>query len=403
MIPRHRAVVTGIGVLAANGIGIDAFWNSLYAGDSGIDKITLFDTQLFKTKIGGEIKGFDITHYMSDSPKLKKLARHSQYGLVAAQMAIEDAGLKIHELQKNNSLPVILGVSISGLDICEAQIQRLHHNGPRIVSPVVGEIPPQSVANAIHHHLGIGAYSQTISTVCSAGMDAVSMATDLIKSGKSDIVLTGASEAALTPFLLATFSKNKMLSTQNETPQKASKPFDKNRDGGLLADAAGMLIIESFEHAKARGAEMYFEVKSSALVYDQPNDKTATSLQGAMQKAIDNAGYYPSQINHISAHGPSDRTIDKMETDMIKKVMNEHAPCLPVTSIKGATGNPFSAAGILQIIASALCIKNQIILPTINLETKDPECDLDYVSEGPRRATIKKFTDQLSWNWWSKF
>ena len=386
----NRAVVTGVGILAPNGVGAEVFWETLCAKQSGIGSITSFDSSEYSTRIAGEIKHFDPREYINGGFNPKRLARHSQLGLVATQMAIQDAKLDKSMLEEIAPVPIVTGVGISALDIIEQQVNVLNSGGPRRVGPVVGSIAPQAVASAISSYVGVSTVNQTISTACTAGLDAVGVAVAMVKSGRADLVIAGAADAGVTPFLLATFCTSRLLSKRNEDPLRASRPFDLHRDGGLLAEGAGMLIIENMEHALGRGATPYMEISGMGSMSDPADSQPAAGLKQSMTAAMSNAGCRPEHIDHISAHGPSDPLLDRVETAMIKETFGEQAYNIPVTSIKGATGNPFAAAGVFQLVASALTVSKGIIPPTANLESPDPDCDLDYVPDEARRVTVNK-------------
>lgn len=378
MIGRNRVVITGIGVLAANGAGKEAFWSSLLAGESGIGPITLFDASELPGVVAGEIKNFQPTQYIDKSLKPNRFARFTQLALSATNLAIEDAGV-LHELS-GKTIPVCLGVSTSATDIIETQVLRIENKGARSASPFTAIASlPQAGAGSIAAMLGIQTQTITISTGCPAGLDAVAHAYHHIQSGKSEIALAGGADAPITKLTIATFSAANMIPKDCKEPSRISRPFDARREGGVISEGACVLVLESLEHALARGARTYLEISGYGYSGDCPPENPGSGLETSMRMAIDNAGLMPSQINYVSAHGPSDVHFDLTETNMIKKVFASHAYNMPINSIKGVTGNPLAAAGPMQIASCALAMRNGIVPPTANYQFPDPFCDLDYI------------------------
>jgi len=387
---QNRVVVTGLGALAANGIGKDAFWDSLIKRESGIDKITLFDASGYSSQIAGEVRGFDFGNYTRTGFKVKRLARHTQLAIAATSLAIQDAHLDKSAMDKVAPIPVIVGISGSSVEVIENNTERLNRLGPKRVSPHgVSSCQPHAVAGAVAQVLKTDTTLTTIATACPAGLDAVQKAVMEIRHGKAELVVACGSDAPITPLTVASFGMMGMLPSDIEHPQQASRPFDRDRQGGILAEGAGVIILESLEHAIARGAKPVLEIMGYGSVNDRPEEESGTGLLEAMKQALANSCFLPRDIDYISAHGPSDPVIDRVETEMIKRVWGDAAYHIPVSSIKGVTGNPLAAAGVLQTITCAIAMEKGIIPPTANYENADPACDLDYVPKA-RRGRIRR-------------
>lgn len=385
---RTRVVVTGLGVVAANGIGIDAFWKTLLSKRSGIGPITLFDASDLKSRIAGEVKSFDPSKYLNSSIKTKRMARHTQFAVVATHLALQDAQFNPQEHDFSVPLPIYLGVSTSSMQMIESGTEQLSKSGPRAVSPhVVPASPPQATASAIADMLNVPAQTTTISTACPAGLDAIAAATQFIQSGRSQVALAGGADSPLTRLSSAVFSAIGLISTQNDEPEKASRPFSKE-NSGVIAEGSGMVFLESLEHAVARGAKPYFEITGYASCMDHSREEPGSGLENTMRMALANAGKRVEEVDYICAHGAGYVLGDRTETKTIKKVFSDLAYRIPVSSIKGVTGNPLAAAGPFQIVASGLAIKKGFIPPTTNCDEPDELCDLDYVAEGSRRADL---------------
>ncbi|WP_372794563.1 beta-ketoacyl synthase [Pontiella sp.] len=379
-------MVTGIGVLAANGIGKDAFWNSLLEGRSGIGRVTLFDASDMPDAVAGEVSDFNPEDFIDKSFKPKRMARFTQLAMAAAQMAIQDADA-MQEL-KTAPIPVCLGVSTSATEVIETQVLRIESKGIRHASPLTAITSlPQAGAGTIAALLGIKAETLTVSTGCPAGLDAIALATDAIASGKRDIAIAGGADAPITKLTLATFNAARMIPAGQTHPEKASKPFDQNRAGGVIAEGACVLILENLDAALARGATPLLEICGYGYSGDLSSEAPGTGLLASMEDALSNSGLLPQQIDYISAHGPSDKHLDYIETECIKKLLKKYAYAIPVSSIKGVTGNPLAAAGPMQVSACAMAFRHGIIPPTANYRTPDPMCDLDYVP-APRHSDI---------------
>jgi 3-oxoacyl-(acyl-carrier-protein) synthase len=386
---RPQVVVTGVGLLAPNGNCKQAFWQSLLERRSGIGPITLFDASELKCRVAGEIKNFDAANLIGVPIKIKRYARHTLFAIAAARMALEDAGLIPINGEFEHPVPIAMGVSSSAFDLIETGMTQMLARGSAAVSPfVVNASPPQAATSAIGEVLGIPAEGLTVSTGCPSGLDAVSAAVDMIRSDRTDLALAGGADAPITPLAFATFVAASLASTSNLSPERTSRPYDRDRDTGVISEGAGVLVLEGKEAALARGADPYIEIIGYATNMDRKGDEAGTGLEDTMLAALANAGHRAEDIDWICGHGPGHPVLDRVETAMIKKVFGKRAYELPVSSIKGATGNPLAAAGPLQLATCALAVHSGIIPPTTNLENPDPACDLDYVAEGPRHAEV---------------
>ncbi|TCS79221.1 beta-ketoacyl-ACP synthase II [Tepidibacillus fermentans] len=389
---KNRVVVTGLGVISPVGNHLNEFWNALLEGKSGIDYITQFDTTEFPVKIAGEVKNFNPEDWV-DKKEAKRMDRFTLFAIAAAKMALADSGLEINE---NNAdrIGVYIGSGIGGLKTIEEQHKVLLDKGPKRISPF---FIPMLISNMASGQVSIllgakGPNSAPVSA-CATGTHAIGDAFEIIRRGDANVMIAGGTEATITPLAVAGFSSMKALSTRNEEPQKASRPFDKDRDGFVMSEGAGVLILESLEHAKKRGAKIYAEVIGYGATGDAyhltspaPNGEGAAK---AMKMAIQKAGIQPEDVDYINAHGTSTELNDKFETMAIKTTFGDHAYRLAVSSTKSVTGHLLGAAGAVEGIIIALALKNGEIPPTINLEAKDPECDLDYVPNQFRKQNIR--------------
>jgi 3-oxoacyl-[acyl-carrier-protein] synthase II len=385
---RNRVVVTGMGVLAPNGIGLEAFWSSLVAGRSGIGPITLFDAAEFKSRIAGEVKGFNPAEYIDVKYKPRRMARHTQLAFAALKMALKDAQFDPGSRSITHPIPVMLGVSTTAMEILEGGWQDLNRRGPGAVSPGVCDCQPQAVTQILALALGISARATTISSACPSGLDAIASASAMIRTGEADIAVAGGTDAPITPLAMASFTTAGLSSTRNADPERASRPFDRERDSGVISEGAGIVILEEYENAVARGVTPYLEIVGYATQGDDFASGEVFGLGQTMRGALDTAGMGVEDIDYICAYGPGHPALDIVETDMIKRVFGRRANSVPISSIKGCTGNPLSAAGPMQLITCGLAIRHGIIPPTANYEVPDPRCDLDYVPRHFRRRTI---------------
>ncbi|MEI7901647.1 MAG: beta-ketoacyl-[acyl-carrier-protein] synthase family protein [bacterium] len=376
----RRVVVTGIGVLAANGIGVESFWRTITEGRSGVGLITLFDASKLPNRIAAEVTGFDPGIHLPAGVKWKRMARHTQFALAALDMAVTDAALGGTVAKSVHPVSVTMGVSTSAIEVVEVAAHSVWQGESDWVRPwVVWATQPHSVSATLAEHLGTRVAFQTVATACKAGSDAVLAAAAAIRTGRADIAIAGGADAPITSSTCAAFSASKLLSGRNEDPQHASRPFDRDRDGGVLGEGAGVVVLESLAHARARGAHIWLEICGGASHSDAFGTSAADGLGVCMTLALANARLSGDAIDYVCAHGPSDPVIDRVETAMIRNTFGRHAYRIPVSSIKGVTGNPLAATGPMELIACALAMRDDLIPPTANYTTPDPACDLDYV------------------------
>jgi len=377
----RRPVVTGIGVVAANGIGVADFWRTLVEGQSAVGPITLFDASKFPNRIAAEVKGFDPDRCLASTVKWKRLPRQTLFALAALDMALADAGLADGNLMKAvRPVHVLMGVSTSAIEVLEEAGLSLFNGHPKWVRPwVLWASQPHCAAATIAEYLGVRVAFHTIATACKAGADALLAAADVIRTGRADIAVAGGADASICATTCAAFSSRQLQSGRNDDPQHASRPFDRDRDGGVLGEGAGIVVLESLAHARARGAHIWLEVCGGASHADAFGSPAADGMGTCMELALANARLSGDAIGYVCAHGPSDPVIDRVETAMIRNTLGRHAYRIPVSSIKGVTGNPLAAAGPMELIACALAMRDDLIPPTANYTTPDPACDLDYV------------------------
>jgi 3-oxoacyl-[acyl-carrier-protein] synthase II len=386
---RNRVVITGIGIVAPNGIGHKAFWHSLLSGRSGVGPITLFDASDLKSRIAGEVKDFDPNDFIEPELKPKRMARHTQFAYAATMMALEDAGLQITDADFPSPTPVVVGVSTSAMDIIERSISNFQERGMNGMSPTaVGALTPQAAANVIADRIGIRAHAATVSSACPSGLDAIALAVGMIRSGAAELAIAGGADAPITKHTFAAFVATGLSSCRNSEPEKASRPFDVDRDSGVISEGAGMFILENLERAEARGAHIYLEIEGYARHRDEVPEMPGAALFDSMTLALANAGCSPDDVDYISAYGPGHPVLDAAEVRCIKQVFGERAYSIPVSSIKGVTGNPLAAGGPFQVAACALAARDQIVPPTTNYEVGDPDCDLDFVPARPRKTKV---------------
>lgn len=387
---KKRVVVTGLGALSPLGNDVDTSWNNAINGVSGIGPITRVDAEEYPAKVAAELKDFNVEDYM-DKKEARKMDRFTQYAVAAAKMAVEDADLNITD-EIAPRVGVWVGSGIGGLETLESQFEIFLTKGPRRVSPFfVPMMIPDMATGQISIALGAKGVNSCTVTACATGTNSIGDAFKVIQRGDADVMVTGGTEAPLTRMSFAGFSANKALST-NPDPKTASRPFDKNRDGFVMGEGAGIIVLEELEHALARGAKIYGEIVGYGSTGDAYHI-TAPAQDGeggarAMQEAIKDAGIAPEEIDYINAHGTSTYYNDKYETMAIKTVFGEHAHKLAVSSTKSMTGHLLGAAGGIEAIFSILAIKEGVIPPTINIQTPDEECDLDYVPDEARRQEL---------------
>lgn len=385
-----RVVITGLGALSPLGNDVKTSWNNAINGVSGVGPITRVNADEYPAKVAAELKDFKIEDYM-DKKEARKMDRFTQYAVVSAKMAVEDAGLDINESNADR-IGVWVGSGIGGLETLEQQFETFLTKGPRRVGPFfVPMMIPDMATGQISISLGAKGVNSCTVTACATGTNSIGDAFKVIQRGDADVMISGGTEAPLTRMSFAGFSANKALST-NPDPKTASRPFDKNRDGFVMGEGAGIVVLEELEHALNRGATIYAEVVGYGSTGDAYHI-TAPAPNGeggvrAMKEAIKDAGLSPVDIDYINAHGTSTPYNDKFETIAIKEVFGEHAYKLAVSSTKSMTGHLLGAAGGIEAIFSVLAIKEGIIPPTINIETPDEDCDLDYVPDQARRQDV---------------
>ncbi len=381
----RRAVVTGIGVVAANGIGVTDFWRTLTEGVSGVGPITLFDASKFPNRIAAEVKGFDPQHLFPATVKWKRMGRHTQFALAALDMALADAALGPALSASPRPVSVAIGVSTSAIEVVQGVAYIVQDGDSGRVRPgMVWASQPHAVATTLAEHLGSRVTFETLATACKAGADAVLAAANAIHSGRAEIAVAGGTDASITATTCGAFCASRLLSVRNDDPPRASRPFDRDRDGGVLGEGAGILVLESLAHARARGARIWLEVCGGASHPDAFGTQAGDGLGACMTLALANARLGSDRIDYVCAHGPSDPVIDRVETARIRDTFGRRAYRMPVSSIKGVTGNPLAAAGPMELIACALAMRDDLIPPTANYTTPDPACDLDYVPQARR-------------------
>jgi 3-oxoacyl-[acyl-carrier-protein] synthase II len=385
---RNRVVITGMGILAPNGIGNEPFWESLLAGRSGIGPITLFDASDLKSRIAGEVKNFDPLDYIEAELKPKRMARHTQFAYAATMMALEDAGLA-DSPDIPSPLPIIIGVSMNAMDVIESAFYSTSRNGPNRMAPTTAAASiPSAPASVVADRIGDWASATTVSSACTSGIDAIADAFSLIRSGDVDLAIAGGTDAPITPLVMGSFIASGLSSCRNAEPEKASRPFDIERDSGVISEGACVMVLENLERAEARGARSYLEITSYAKRRDLNASEPGSGLEYSMQLALTNGAIPASEIDYVSAYGPGHPELDSAELRVLKNVFGKLLQQIPVSSIKGVTGNPLSAAGPFQLASCALAIRDQLIPPTTNCEIPDDACDFDLVRFRPRRAKV---------------
>jgi len=391
---KRKVVITGLGLVTPVGIGVTNSWKSIIEGQSGISNITNFDTNSFESSfsstIAGEVKDFDPKAYLN--PKdARRMDTFIQYGLVAAFEAFNDSGLEVNETNAER-IGTSIGSGIGGVNLIEQQAESLRVGGPRKISPffVPGTII-NMVAGNLSIALGLKGPNISIVTACTSGTHSIGDASRMIEYGDADVMVAGGAEAAITPLTVAGFCSAKALSSRNDDPKTASRPWDTDRDGFVIGEGAGVMILEEMEHAKKRGAKIYCELSGYGMSADAFHI-TAPTVDGpkrSMLTAIKNAGINADDINYINAHGTSTPLGDLNETNAIKETFNEHAKKLVVNSTKSMTGHLLGGAGGIESVFTALAIHHQISPPTINIFNQDPQCDLDYCANEARELDIK--------------
>jgi 3-oxoacyl-[acyl-carrier-protein] synthase II len=392
MIEKRRVVVTGLGLVTPLGIGVEASWKSALEGRSGIVPITQFDASQMPVRIAGEVKGFDPAPYI-EAKEIKKMDRFIHFAMAAATMAVEDSGLKITD-ENAERVGVIIGAGMGGLPAIEHYHKIYLEKGYRRISPF---FIPMLIINLASGNVSIkfgakGPNSAAV-TACATGSHSIGDSFKIIQRGDADVMIAGGTESVITPLGVGGFAVMKALSTRNDEPEKASRPFDAGRDGFVMGEGSGVIILESLESALNRGAKIYAEIIGYGMSSDAYHITTpAPEGEGAarcMRAALKDAGIEPERVNYINAHGTSTKYGDELETAAIKTVFGEHAYKLCVSSTKSMTGHLLGAAGGVEAIFSILSIHNNIVPPTINLENPDPECDLDYAPNKAKQMDVE--------------
>ena len=390
---KQRVVVTGVGAVTPLGSTTQAYWDGLVAGRSGVRTITAFDASKYATRIAGEVPDFEVERWIPDRKEARRLGRFSQFAIAASKQALEDAGLTVDEA-KRDRIGVSLGSGMGALGVIEEQNQVLATRGPDRVSPfTVPLMIPNMAAGNVAIALGVRGPNVCTVTACASGSHAVGDAFKILQRGEADVMLAGGTESVITPLGIAAFSNARTLSERNDEPTKASRPFELHRDGFVMGEGSGIVVLETLEHAQARGARIYAEVVGYGLTGDAYH-MTAPAPGGegiarAMRIALADAGLATTDVDYVNAHGTSTPLNDKLETQAMKAVFGERAYQLPLSSVKSMTGHLLGAAGGIEAVATALTIHHGIMPPTINYETPDPECDLDYVPNVARKGDVR--------------
>ena len=390
---RRRVVVTGLGCISPVGNTVSDAWASRLAGQSGIDRITKFDASNFSCQIAGEVKGFNVEDYMS-AKDARSMDTFIHYGIAAAEQAVKDAGLPTGEALSDDlatRIGCVIGSGIGGLPLIENTQIELSNRGPRRITPF---FVPASIINMVAGHVskrhGFKGPNLSVVTACTTGLHCIGEAGRMIEYGDADIVVAGGAESTVSPLGIGGFAAMRALSTRNDDPKAASRPWDKDRDGFVLGEGAGVLVLEEYEHAKARGAKIYAELGGYGMSADAGH-MTAPNMDGprrAMLNAMRNAGVNPDQINYLNAHGTSTPLGDKNESNAIKAALGDAAYKTVVSSTKSMTGHLLGGAGGIESVFTVMAIHDQKIPPTINLLNQDPDCDLDYCANVARDAKI---------------
>jgi 3-oxoacyl-[acyl-carrier-protein] synthase II len=387
-----RVVVTGLGAVAPNGIGVESFWQSIIGGVSGIGPITRFDASKHDTRIAGEVKGFDPLQWV-EKKEARKMDLFIHYAVAASQMAYDDSGLKVTD-DNHERIGVFVGTGMGGIPALEESHKLLLERGPgRVSAFFIPSIITNLAAGQISMRFGMKGPNLCVSTACASGNHAIGDSFRIIQRGEADVMLAGGSEAVITPLTIGGFCSMKALSTRNDEPTRASRPFDKDRDGFVMGEGSGLMVLEELEHARRRNAKIYAEIVGYGMSADAYHiTQPAPEGEGAvrsMRLALKDAKLTPSQVGYINAHGTSTPVGDVNETLAIKTVFGEHARTVAVSSTKSMTGHLLGAAGGIESVITVLTLVHGILPPTINYETPDPECDLDYLPNTARRAEVR--------------
>jgi 3-oxoacyl-[acyl-carrier-protein] synthase II len=389
---KRRVVVTGLGVITPLGSNVSKTWEAICKGASGVGRITTFDAADFPCQIAGEVKDFHPEDFI-ERKEIKKMDIFIQYALAAGSMAVEDAGLKIDEGNADR-VGVIVGAGIGGLNTIEKYHSVLLQSGHRRISPFfIPMLIANLAAGQISMRFGARGPNSCVTTACAAGTHSIGDAFKIIQRGDADTMIAGGSESVITPLTIAGFANMRALSTRNNEPERASRPFEKDRDGFVMGEGPGIVVLEELESARARGARIYAEVIGYGMTADAYHmtapDPEGHGVTNCMRMALRDAGITPDRVDYINAHGTSTPFNDKHESMSIKRVFGEHAYKVAVSSTKSMTGHLLGAAGGVEAVFCALAIEHGIVPPTINYETQDPDCDLDYVPNYARHADVQ--------------
>lgn len=390
---RQRVVITGIGTVTSYGDGVDAFWDNLLAGNSGIDRVKSFDVSDYASQVGAEALDFNAADYM-DPKEARRNDRYTQFAVAGARMALKDAGIEDTGKLDADRFGVLIGSGIGGMITIQTQSRRLYEMGPRKVSPfMIPSLIANIASGVVAIEVGARGPNFGIVSACASGTHSIGEAYQMIRDGEADVMLAGGSEAAVTELGYAGFCSMKAMSTSyNEAPQTASRPFDKGRDGFIMGEGTGVLVMETLEHAQARGATIYCEVGGYSATCDAYHitspDPEGKGLGAAMKNTLEEAQVKTDEVSYINAHGTSTPYNDKFETAAIKKVLGEDAYKVAISSTKSMTGHLLGAAGGIESAVCALSIRDGKIPPTINYSDPDPDCDLDYVPNAAREAEV---------------
>lgn len=388
---KKRVVVTGAGLVTPLGIGVERSWKGLLEGRSGIRRLTHFDSSAFATQIAGEVEGFNPEDYI-EPKEVKKMDRFIHFAVAASDMAMKDSGLKVTGADAEK-LGVIIGSGIGGLPAIEHYHSVLLERGPRRITPFfIPMLIINLAAGQVSMRFGAKGPNSAVATACASGSHAIGDAFKIIQRGDAEAMIAGGSEAVITPLGIGGFNAMKALSTRNNEPEKASRPFDRDRDGFIMGEGSGIIVLESLESAISRGARIYAEIVGYGLTADAYHmTSPAPEGEGAarcMKMALKDGEMNPTDIDYINAHGTSTKYGDELETMAIKNVFKEHAYKVAVSSTKSMTGHLLGAAGGVEAIVSMLCMRDNIVPPTINLDNPDPQCDLDYVPHKSRKMEV---------------
>jgi 3-oxoacyl-[acyl-carrier-protein] synthase II len=392
MTYRRRVVISGVGAVAPNGVGRDAYWEGLLKGRSGIRRISHFDASQFPCQIAGEVADFRPSQYLEPS-EVKRLARVSQFAVAAAKMALEDAGIQVTPANTHR-IGVCFGTSMGKPQVFEEDYSRYLERGVHGINPfTLIELASHGGSSHVSIALGAGGVCGTLSSGCTTGLDVIQWGYQQVANGRAEAMIVGSAEALISPFIFGLVCAVRVLSKRNQEPERAVRPFELDRDGIVLAEGAGALVLERLDRAQDRGAQIYGEIRGFASAREGDEivkcESDGKGIARVMQSALANAGMQEPEIDYVSAHGVGLPDYDGAETNAIKEVFGRHAYNMPVSSVKSMIGQPFAASGALQAVAACLSLRHGMVPPTINYDTPDPQCDLDYVPNRARPARLR--------------